>query len=131
MSKLGLIPPPEMFSTGQVDGENVPDDVIDDKERFIMDRIFCGFLPDQKLMDLKKTLVKELRELIEEIPEETGGSIAADLEVKSKKLIKDIKTSFEKLEEPPQQLGVPLGVPLSIPSGKVGNITTEIEEYIQ
>ena len=55
----------------------------------------------------------------------TGGSIAADLEVKSEELIKDIKTSFDKLEEPFQQLGVPLGVPLSIPSEKVGNITTE------
>ena len=107
-----------------MDDDSVPDDDMDDKEKFITYRIFCGFLPDQKVMDLKKTLVQELKELIEEIPEETGGSIVADMEVNSQEQgvfqaktegLAKIKTSFEKLEEPPQQLGVPLGVPLSIP----------------
>ena len=72
------------------DEDIVLDDDIDDKERFIMDRIFCGFLPEQKLMDLKKTLVKELREVIEETPEQRGCSIASCLEGKSEELIKSI-----------------------------------------
>ena len=55
VSKVGLIPTPQMFS---MDDDSVPDDDMDDKERFIMDRIFCGFLPDQKIMDFKKTLLE-------------------------------------------------------------------------
>merc|ERR1712208_224130 len=91
-----------MFSISKMDDDCVPDDDMEHKERFIMDRIFCGFLPDQKIMDLMKTLVEELKELVEEIPEEKGSVPfgVPMISINSDNVVEDVMKMKEACNDP-------------------------------